>query len=228
MDNPGISLLQANALHLENPLQNQEEDEDLEEQKRRQEEIQNFLTTAMDEFNYEDQSTVNSSENVSVDDTYNDQSITMQKYKNASLNDQLKVLYEIRVNEVKSLTEQLAQLKMEIQKQKEANGKAVLLLEAEKDKTKITSQQTQVLLVNKTEEISKLKNEIDTLRATVMSLETTVKAVNGEYTLCKQSNNELIEQLELMHNGLTTNTISDRQLQEQHHAEVSQLHHLLD
>lgn len=31
-----------------------------------------------------------------------------------------------------------------------------------------------------------------------------------------------------MHNGLTTNTISDRQLQEQHHAEVTHLHHLLD
>ncbi|GJQ78428.1 hypothetical protein Trydic_g11549 [Trypoxylus dichotomus] len=207
---------------------NQEEDEDLEEQKKRQEEIQNFLTTAMDEFNYDDQSTVNSSESVSVDDTYNNQSATMQKYKNASLDDQLKVLYEVRVKEVKSLTEQLEQLKAEIRKQKDSNGKTALLLEAEKDKAKISSQQAQVLLVNKTEEISKLKNEIDTLRATVVSLETTVKAVNDEYTLCKQSNNELIEQLSLMHNGLTTNTISDRQLQEQHHSEVSQLHHLLD
>ncbi|KAK9685213.1 hypothetical protein QE152_g38220 [Popillia japonica] len=227
-NNPGISIFQATGLNIENPSQNQEEDEDVEEQKRRQEEIHNFLTTAMDEFNYDEQSTINSSENVSVDDAYSNQSIAVQKYKTSNLDDQLKVLYDIRVKEVKSLMEQLDQLKTEIQKQKEVNGKTVVLLEAEKDRAKISSQQAQALLVTKTEEISKLRNEIETLRNTIMSLEATVMAVNEEYTLSKQTNKELLEQLSLMHNGLTTNTISDRQLQEQHHAEVSQLHHLLD
>ncbi|KAI4467465.1 hypothetical protein MML48_2g00001181 [Holotrichia oblita] len=227
-NNPGISIFQTSGLNIQNPSQNQEEDEDLEEQKRRQEEIHNFLTTAMDEFNYDEQSTINSSENVSVDDAYSNQSAAMQRYKNSNVDDQLKVLYDIRVKEVKSLTEQLDQLKTEIQKQKEVNGKTAILLEAEKDRARISSQQAQALLINKTEEISKLRNEIETLRNTIMSLETTVKAVNDEYTLTKQSNKELLEQLSLMHNGLTTNTISDRQLQEQHHAEVSQLHHLLD
>lgn len=100
----------------------------------------------MDEFNYDEQSTINSSANVSVDDTYNTQNVIMEKYKNSSLENQLKVLYEVRVKEVKSLTEQLQKLQSEIQKQKEINGKTALLLEAEKDRAKISSQQAQMLL----------------------------------------------------------------------------------
>lgn len=100
----------------------------------------------MDEFNYDEQSTINSSENVSVDDAYSNQSIAVQKYKTSNLDDQLKVLYDIRVKEVKSLMEQLDQLKTEIQKQKEVNGKTVVLLEAVKDRAKISSQQAQALL----------------------------------------------------------------------------------
>lgn len=37
--NPGITLFQPSSINIENPHQNQEEDEDLEEQKRRQEEV---------------------------------------------------------------------------------------------------------------------------------------------------------------------------------------------
>lgn len=39
MDNPGVSLFQSTGIHIDSPLQNQEEDEDLEEQKKRQEEV---------------------------------------------------------------------------------------------------------------------------------------------------------------------------------------------
>lgn len=70
----------------------------------------------------------------------------MQKYKNANLDEQLKVLYEVRVREVKSLTEQLEQLKIEIEKQRDANKKTTLLLEAEKDRVKISSEQAKILL----------------------------------------------------------------------------------
>lgn len=40
-DNPGLSLFQAGNINIENALQNQEEAEDLEDQKRRQEEVNN-------------------------------------------------------------------------------------------------------------------------------------------------------------------------------------------
>ncbi|KAG5863204.1 hypothetical protein JTB14_014108 [Gonioctena quinquepunctata] len=84
MDNPGASIFQGGDLNINNS-QNNEEEEDLEEQRRRNEELQNLLVAKLDDFNY-DESTINSSNNVSVvslDDVQN-------KYRNADTNEQLK------------------------------------------------------------------------------------------------------------------------------------------
>nr|XP_022909348.1 putative leucine-rich repeat-containing protein DDB_G0290503 [Onthophagus taurus] len=233
-DNPGISLFQGNGLNIDSALQNQEEDEDLEDQKRRQEEIQNFLTKAMDEFNYDDQSTIHSSTNVSVDNGYHpvenqEENVLFNKYtRNTNLDDQLKVLYEIRVKEVKELMEKVGKLEMDIEKQKDIHSKKCILLEADKNKAKISLEQSQKLLLSKSEEIDCLGHEVVNLQSQVAQLEKQIDVITEEYSLCKQTNKELMDQLEIMHSGLTSNTISDRVLKEQHHAEVSQMHHLLD
>ncbi|KAJ8984819.1 hypothetical protein NQ317_013018 [Molorchus minor] len=95
MDNPGTSLFHGPDIKINNS-QNNEEEEDLEDQKRRKEELQNLLTAALDDFNY-DESTINSSTNISVASSDELQ----RAYKNATEpDDQLKLLYGIRLKEL--------------------------------------------------------------------------------------------------------------------------------
>ncbi|KAJ8934719.1 hypothetical protein NQ318_004503 [Aromia moschata] len=54
MDNPGTSLFQGPDIKINNS-QNNEEEEDLEDQKRRKEELQDLLTAALDDFNYDEE-----------------------------------------------------------------------------------------------------------------------------------------------------------------------------
>lgn len=97
----------------------------------------------MDEFNY-DESSINSSTNVSADET--DQYGFIQKYKDTSMNNQLKVLYEVRVREIKTLSEQLENIQAEFNCYKNDTKRQILLLEAEKDKINISYKQSQEIL----------------------------------------------------------------------------------
>lgn len=119
----------------------------------------------MDEFNYDDQSTINSSTNVSVDE------IDSQRYKNASMDDQIKILYEVRVREVKTLSEQLENIRAEFTAYKNETKKRILLLEAEKDQSQVSLKQSQAILVSKTEEIIKSKKDSDNLKIVINKLE---------------------------------------------------------
>lgn len=98
----------------------------------------------MDDFNYED-STVNSSTNVSMDES---QTNLIKKYREASHDDQLKVLYEVRVRELKALTEELENLKKEMKHQKDQYMRHLMLSEGEKEQAKMSLQQSQGLLGN--------------------------------------------------------------------------------
>lgn len=119
----------------------------------------------MDEFNYDDQSTINSSTNVSLDE------IDSHRYKNASIDDQIKVLYEVRVREVKTLSEQLENVRAEFTAYKNEMKKKILLLEAEKDQSQISLKQSQNILVSKAEEIMKLEKSSDNFKIIINKLE---------------------------------------------------------
>lgn len=95
----------------------------------------------MDDFNYDDQSTVNSSVNESVHEY-------AQQYKDAGLDNQVEVMYNIRVKEVESL-----QLKLQAKEQQLADMKAqmvqsLMLTEAENDKLRTSLKNSQELLGN--------------------------------------------------------------------------------
>lgn len=95
----------------------------------------------MDEYNYED-STMNSSSNVSLEEGRN----LSQKYKTSSVDDQLKVLYEVRCKEVMSLTNAMENLREEFNNHKAQSMKKIMLLEAEKEKTNMSLNNAQSLL----------------------------------------------------------------------------------
>lgn len=99
----------------------------------------------MDDFNY-DESSVNSSANVSVDNT--DQYGVLQKYRDTSMNNQLKVLYEVRVREVLTLKKELEDVRTEFGQYKKDNKRQLLLLEADKDMLGISYKQAQDILGN--------------------------------------------------------------------------------
>lgn len=98
----------------------------------------------MDDFNY-DESSVNSSTNISMDEGNNE---LMEKYRNTSMNGQLKVLYEVRVREIMTLKKQLEELEKEYGWFKRDAKRQMLLLEEEKDKISISYKQTQDILGN--------------------------------------------------------------------------------
>lgn len=97
----------------------------------------------MDDFNY-DESSINSSANISIDET--DQHGLMQKYRETSMNSQLKVLYEVRVREILTLKKQLEDVESQFEQYKKDSKRQLLLLEADKDKLSISYKQAQDIL----------------------------------------------------------------------------------
>ncbi|KAK9879919.1 hypothetical protein WA026_008423 [Henosepilachna vigintioctopunctata] len=155
MDEPGISIFQSNGLSVGNN-ENQEEAEDLEEQIRRREELQNLLIHELDEFNYED-STVNSSNNISVtsidyiEQTYGDSQTPYE---------QLKLLYDIRMKEIQSLKEEFDNFKSNAKREIDNLKRKLTLQEAETSQVEISWRNTKSILVDKMEIITKQEREL--------------------------------------------------------------------
>lgn len=93
----------------------------------------------MDDFNYDD-STVNSSTNVSLDDV-------QQNYRRASEpNEQLKVLYDVRVRELNNLKQEFDNFKAQAKKDNDASKNKLLLSEAEMRQLKVSLKNMEDLL----------------------------------------------------------------------------------
>lgn len=109
----------------------------------------------MDDFKYED-STINSSTNVSIAS-----GIDLQNYCDASTpNDQLKILYDVRLRELTSLRKEFDEYKFEKSKEIDNMKNKLILAEAEMRQLKVTLTSTENLLVDKTEVINGLNNAI--------------------------------------------------------------------
>jgi hypothetical protein len=166
-----MSLFQDGTLEIDNP-QSREEDEELEEQRRRQEELTDLLATGIHAFNYDD-STINSSatsaEGVEPNYLnqvknrnqfkYEDSEKTLldnvsssvsgaieQNYKNVNQQDQLKLLYEVRLREINSLREEFQKFKEEKSKEISVLKNKVTLSEAEIRHLQITLSNSESLL----------------------------------------------------------------------------------
>ena len=119
----------------------------------------------MSDYQSDGQSTVNSSKNISVEfadrneglfhGDHNKENLLKEntkihdlyeKYEKAGPNHQLKVLYEIRVNEVHALKDKMDEIVGKMKQLQTDHDRTKTLLEAEKNKTKITQEQSQTLL----------------------------------------------------------------------------------
>ncbi|XP_066246315.1 putative leucine-rich repeat-containing protein DDB_G0290503 [Euwallacea similis] len=182
MDNEGLSLFQGTDIQINNS-KNIEEEEDLEDQLRRKEELQNLLQANLDDFNYDD-STINSSTNTSVlsNDNLN------HLYKEALTPDeQLKVLYEVRCREIQTLKHDFDKVKVEKNKEIEALKKQNLLLEGEIRQFQISLKNSGNLLVDKSETVNTLtktleqkEGQIDKLKEIVANHEADLMAYKSE------------------------------------------------
>ncbi|XP_030749914.1 putative leucine-rich repeat-containing protein DDB_G0290503 [Sitophilus oryzae] len=184
MDNPGISLFQGADININNS-QNNEEEEDLEDQIRRKEELQNLIQANLDDFKYDD-STINSSANISLASVDNFE----QTYKDAiTPNEQLQVLYQVRVREIQSLKEEFNKHKEKSKEEIDSLKHKNILLEAELRQTKVSLSNAEVLLVEKTQTINNLTNnlaerdkKIEHLTAILKENETELATYKSELT----------------------------------------------
>ncbi|KAL3269544.1 hypothetical protein HHI36_008609 [Cryptolaemus montrouzieri] len=225
MDDPGISLFQGKELKIGGD-ENLEEAEDLEEQIKRREELQNLLLNALDDFKYED-STINSSTNISVASA----DCMEQAYKDVQTPyEQLKLLYDIRMREIEVLKEEFDSFRENSTKEINTLKRKLTLQEAETSQVEICLKNTKSLLVEKADIIDKqdkdlfMKNkEIEDLKKSVEHLQYDVQAYKS-----------MIEELQLkltMDTGpfnVAARVFNAEQLQNNHKNQVENLEMLLE
>ncbi|CAG9773057.1 unnamed protein product [Ceutorhynchus assimilis] len=186
MDTPGISLFQGADLQINNS-KNVEEEEDLEDQQRRKEELQNLLQAKLDDFNYDD-STINSSTNVSIASVDN----LEQLYKEAlSPDEQIKILYDVRCREILALKEEYDKFKADKSKEVNSLKNQKILLEGELRQAGISMKNLESLLVDKTEEINNLTKNLKEKDTQMNKLQTLNTEYEGELVAYKSEVTEL-------------------------------------
>lgn len=114
--------------------------------------IQNFLTTALDEYKYDESSVC------SGDET---QKNSLQAYTEG---DQLQMLYEMRCKEVKDLIAERDALKAEMNKERTVNENRKALSDNLLEQCKISMGQLQEILVEKTEKIEDYEKALKALQ----------------------------------------------------------------
>ena len=205
---------------------NQDNTIDLEEQQRQQEEIIKHVYENLSDYETDNESTIHTlpslrninNENKVFDHTCNekitrnfDNGVLLKKYEMTTMDQHLQVLYEIRVNEVTSLQKRLHEIQMEMSQLKMDNSEIKTLLEVEKNKAKVSHEQSQALLVNKNEDISKLQLTSVALENTVSNLQKTITKLNEDKTVLMLTITELNDRLV----RLNTKQISDMMYEEQ-------------
>ncbi|KAF2882515.1 hypothetical protein ILUMI_23651 [Ignelater luminosus] len=214
--------------------QNLEEAEELEDRKRREEEIHNLLSHAMGEFNYDDQSTLNSS--VASNDGEHAGILPQEvrtafeeQYREVSADEQLKVLYEVRVREVIALNNELEKFQKEFKNQEQSLKKKIVLLEIENERKNISLKESQELLAEKVDQIKSLEGQIECMQGKTKNLESNLAELNEENAIFREANRKLEQQVALMERGFPLfNKINDKELQESQRNKISQLEDMLE
>ncbi|CAH1366958.1 unnamed protein product [Tenebrio molitor] len=248
-----MSLFQDGTLEIDNP-QSREEDEELEEQRRRQEELTDLLATGIHAFNYDD-STINSSatsaEGVEPNYLnqvknrnqfkYEDSEKTLldnvsssvsgaieQNYKNVNQQDQLKLLYEVRLREINSLREEFQKFKEEKSKEISVLKNKVTLSEAEIRHLQITLSNSESLLVEKNGIINNFKQNMTAKDHEVENLQKVIEQQNLEICTYTATINELqLKQSDNNPFNVGARKFKSEELQKAHQDRVVKLETLL-
>ncbi|XP_044270748.1 intracellular protein transport protein USO1-like [Tribolium madens] len=217
-----MSVFQDNSLNVDNP-QSREEDEELEEQRRRQEELADLLADGIHAFNYDD-STMNSSvtsveanepnyqgslrnknefkyeaSGKSLLNDVTDNSAIEQCYKDANQQEQLKILYDVRVREINRLQKEFDKYKEEKIKEIGILKNKATLAEAEIRHLQISLTNSESLLVEKNQIINNLKQDLVLKDTNIESFKKILEEQNLEICTYKSTINEL--QLKLADNN---------------------------
>ncbi|CAH2001747.1 unnamed protein product [Acanthoscelides obtectus] len=217
---PSSSLFQNTDLNV-NKSQNEEEEEDLEDQKRRKEELQNLLVAKLDDFNF-DESTINSSTNIST--ASNDD--IQHKYKYASTtNEQLQVLYEVRTRELATLREEYEKYKAEKSKEIDNLKNKLILGEAENHQLKISLKNAENLLVEKTTMINDLRKELNVVTNHAKQYEKDIEELQIEISTYQTTLNDL--HMKNLTQTPLSNKINAEEIQKIHQEQISKLDTLL-
>ncbi|EFA00623.2 putative leucine-rich repeat-containing protein DDB_G0290503 [Tribolium castaneum] len=241
-----MSVFQDNSLNVDNP-QSREEDEELEEQRRRQEELADLLADGIHAFNYDD-STMNSSVTSVEANEPNYQgslrnksefkyegsgksflndvtdSTIEQCYKDASQQEQLKILYDVRVREINRLQKDFEKYKEEKAKEIGVLKNKSTLAEAEIRHLQISLSNSESLLVEKNEIINKLKEDLALKESNIDNFKKILEEQNLEICTYKSMVNEL--QLKLADNNpfsTGTRKSNSEELQKAHQDQIISL-----
>ncbi|CAG9856655.1 unnamed protein product [Phyllotreta striolata] len=187
MDAAGGSIFQGANISISNS-RNEEEEEDLEDQIRRKEELQNLLITKLDDFKF-DESTVNSSLISAISDDAQDKFL-----KAENEHEQLKVLFEVRGRELAALREEHKKVTEKLQHQVDVVKKKLTLTEAEFEQLKLSYKNSEELLgekiqkvneltsllENKEQQINDFKRERENLQIEISTYKSTIDGMHRE------------------------------------------------
>ncbi|CAH0555287.1 unnamed protein product [Brassicogethes aeneus] len=215
IDNPTQSLFQGTEIQI-NTSQNNEEDEDLEDQLRRKEELQNLLHEALDDFNYDD-STINSSTNVSV------ASLTdvHRSYRDALPSDQLKVLYDVKCREIVSVKQEFDRFKVDKKKETDNIKNKLILCEADIMQLKESVKNSEGLLLEKTENIKLYQKTLNSKDEELNKLKSIIEEYKIEVSTYKATINEL--QIKMAESNPFKMGAKQFETEELHKAQIDQI-----
>ncbi|GLV40869.1 hypothetical protein CBL_10044, partial [Carabus blaptoides fortunei] len=198
--------------------------------------LQNLIANAFDDIEYEDE---NSTDNSIYDETQrnssryksyeqNDSTGNMNDYKESSLNgtDQLRVLYEVRVREINSLSKQLDEVKSELKLERETAQRKILLLEADCEKTRLSLKQSQNLLVENKRSLDDKNEEIFQLKESIVNINSSKEKGEEEIRYWKSTTDELQQRIHMIEKGINTQ-VSEKQIRSRYENEIDDLQNAL-
>ncbi|XP_072376275.1 uncharacterized protein [Diabrotica undecimpunctata] len=189
MDIPDARLLQIDEINLNQSRTNEEEQEYLEDQKRRKEELHVLLGDVLNDY---DESTVNSSivSGISCSDTEN-------KYLQASnQHEQLQNLYEVRLRELQVLREEYKERTEELTKEINTYKRQMLLMKAELEQIKVSYKNSDDLLVEKTSTLKDLEAVLESKEQQIQNYEKNIQDMQLEIVTYKTTINDLYIQMQ--------------------------------
>ncbi|XP_071862935.1 uncharacterized protein isoform X1 [Bombus fervidus] len=148
--------------------------------------------------------------------------------------EQLEVLYTVRMKEVKRLTEELQQVQLEKEEEKNQLSRKITLLQADIERSNISRNQTQHALVDAKAEIADLHNQITSLKEKNAVLEKTNQNMTEELNVARDSVIELqqkiavLERVQALQANDKTHEKFLKQAQEKHAVEMKNMQIQID
>lgn len=249
MDGQGLSLFQgAESIRLDTSAQRIEEEEAFEDQKRRNEELQNQLENEFGDISIDADDTVDTSSQYRSHTT-ND-SLSNFNYKNNNgytptplgyskgkenrdeLNN-LKHLLESKTREYDHVVGTISEERKKYESQINELKKRLALSDAERERANMTRQQTHELLVESKSKISDLDDTIVKLKMKIKSLENSNTELNAEQEHMRTMLSDTQHKLQMVERnvGLNSDRHTDvliKQANERHSAQIAMMQQQVD